>query len=515
MAKNWAIVIGINEYINLPSLQYAKRDAECMRDFFLNEAGFEEVFLFTEDSPKIPASPSPIPTQPTFGNLSRFLRAQFEKPLMETGDNLWFFFAGHGQRYRERDYLMPCDVDPEDPEYRTAIPLGYVTERLRRSGADNVILLLDACRSETDKGSRDGLGIGIEQQQGVITIFSCSPKEKAYEIESLQQGSFTYALLQGLRIQGEGNCATVERLYKYLCYRVPEINHRYQKPRQTPYAIAEPASKYHLILLARYASLKDIETLKIEAFKAETEGDFELARQLWIRVNVAAGGSDMDAIMAFPRIFQRQGQSPVFSRSSVVTNTVGVRASISPSSPLQQPEPEVEQPYQPNIDYTNLINLLAQGKWKEADQETLAVMLKAVGREQEGWLDVESIEKFPCTDLRTINQHWVQYSNGRFGFSVQRNIWQEVKQREPVFCEHVGWRVRKKVKRLFWSYDYEYYLRSYDDFIFSLDAPVGHLPSIGLIGHWWVRSTAMGDTYGVWLGLIHALALKLEKCNST
>ena len=99
MAKNWAIVIGINDYTNLQSLQFAKRDAECMRDFFLNEAGFDQVFLFTEDSPPIPAFRSAIPTQPTLGHLRRFLRSQFEQPLLEAGDNLWFFFAGHGQRH--------------------------------------------------------------------------------------------------------------------------------------------------------------------------------------------------------------------------------------------------------------------------------------------------------------------------------------------------------------------------------------------------------------------------------
>jgi uncharacterized caspase-like protein len=75
-----------------------------------------------------------------------------------------------------------------------------------------------------------------------ITICSCSPKEKSYEIEQIGQGAFTYALLESLRIQGEGNSATVERLYQRLRYRVTEINRIYNKPEQTPYAIAEPAS---------------------------------------------------------------------------------------------------------------------------------------------------------------------------------------------------------------------------------------------------------------------------------
>ncbi|GAX37787.1 hypothetical protein NIES3585_38320 [Nodularia sp. NIES-3585] len=124
MAKNWAIAIGINQYNNLQSLNYAKFDAEAMRDWFQNEAQFDQVFLFTEDSEAIPARP-PIPTQPTFGNLWRFLRVNFEEKLLEPVDNLWFFFAGHGQRAAGKDYLMLSDSDPGDLEH-TAIPANII-----------------------------------------------------------------------------------------------------------------------------------------------------------------------------------------------------------------------------------------------------------------------------------------------------------------------------------------------------------------------------------------------------
>lgn len=86
-----------------------------------------------------------------------------------------------------------------------------MTDRLRRSGADNVVMLIDACRSGS--GRRDSSGFGQEKQQGVITLFACSPWESSYEIDELQQGAFTHALLQGLQVKGEGKCATVERLY--------------------------------------------------------------------------------------------------------------------------------------------------------------------------------------------------------------------------------------------------------------------------------------------------------------
>lgn len=194
---------------------------------------------------------------------------------------------------------MPIDGDPGEVE-GTAIPISYITERLRRSGADNVVLLIDACRTE---GRRAGVGIGEEVQQGVITLFSCSPRESSYEVEVLQQGAFTHTLLQGLRLQGEGNCATVERLGQYLRVYVPELNRQHNKPRQTPYTTVEPAAKYHLILLPRQATLRDAETLKMDAYKAETERSFELAEQLWIRV-LAVSPADSDAIAGIRRLAQ-------------------------------------------------------------------------------------------------------------------------------------------------------------------------------------------------------------------
>ena len=132
-----------------------------------------------------------------------------------------------------------------------------------------MILFVDACRSKT--GRRNGLGIGQERQKGTIAFFSCRPEESSYEIDELQHGAFTYALLESLAIQGEGNCATVERLYQRLCYRVPAINQHYQKPAQHPYGRIEPPTKNCLILLPKQAQLADVLTLQNRAMAAELQ----------------------------------------------------------------------------------------------------------------------------------------------------------------------------------------------------------------------------------------------------
>jgi GUN4-like/TIR domain len=121
------------------------------------------------------------------------------------------------------------------------------------------------------------------------------------------------------------------------------------------------------------------------------------------------------------------------------------------------------------MDYKPLRDMLKAKQWKEADQETWRVMCAAMGRQEEGRLRVEDIRNFPCADLRTIDQLWVKYSDGQFGFSVQKQIWQECgsptdynKDWEK-FGDRVGWRMKRD-----WI--------SYSDVTFNTNSPRGHLP---------------------------------------
>ncbi len=152
------------------------------------------------------------------------------------------------------------------------------------------------------------------------------------------------------------------------------------------------------------------------------------------------------------------------------------------------------------VDYTKLRDLLAAGKWQEANRETKRVMLKAANQEKRSYLDSSDIDKFPCADLRTIDQLWVKYSHGRFGFSVQKEIYQSLggtREYNPEiwekFCDRVGRR---------WLYD--------DDT--SITAPAGHLPSPSMLWtpegmrEWsWIESE-------VWFGRLSNLFSRVETC---
>ncbi|MEP0777466.1 GUN4 domain-containing protein [Microcoleus sp. ZQ-A2] len=117
--------------------------------------------------------------------------------------------------------------------------------------------------------------------------------------------------------------------------------------------------------------------------------------------------------------------------------------------------------------YEKLERLLKARKWREADKETASIILKPL-LEEVGELLIhlyidKYIQTFPGEELRYINNLWFNYSQGRFGFSVQRRIWREVDEDYEAFGDYVGWRVEDD-----WIY--------YSDITYSQKAPPGHLP---------------------------------------
>jgi serine protease Do len=131
------------------------------------------------------------------------------------------------------------------------------------------------------------------------------------------------------------------------------------------------------------------------------------------------------------------------------------------------------------IDYTKLEQLLAAGKWKEADEETTQKILEVTGRQKNGWLETENIENFSCPDLQAMDRLWVKYSDGRFGFSVQKRIYQSLGGTQEydgkvmaAFGSAIGW---KKKGVAGWL--------DYDQLTFNTNAPKAHLPVVETYGY--------------------------------
>ena len=135
----------------------------------------------------------------------------------------------------------------------------------------------------------------------------------------------------------------------------------------------------------------------------------------------------------------------------------------------------LEQKRQTSL-FTQLETYLKNGQWRKADEETARLMLLIAKREDEGWLDEESINNFPCEELRTIDKLWVDNSGGKFGFSVQKKVWLDCGgvpgeydyDVYKKFADEVGWRRSGN-----WL--------SYDELTFSLEGSQhAYLPS-----PWW------------------------------
>ena len=78
------------------------------------------------------------------------------------------------------------------------------------------------------------------------------------------------------------------------------------------------------------------------------------------------------------------------------------------------------------VSYTKLANLLAKHRFRQADKETAEKILSVAKQELYGKLESADIKKFPCKDMRTINNLWLAHSGGKFGFTVQTKLYEEI-----------------------------------------------------------------------------------------
>ncbi|OYQ65707.1 hypothetical protein B9G53_06525 [Pseudanabaena sp. SR411] len=96
--------------------------------------------------------------------------------------------------------------------------------------------------------------------------------------------------------------------------------------------------------------------------------------------------------------------------------------------------------------YRKLDILLTEQKWRKADELTREIILKLANCNSRGYLNCWDIDHndFPRQDLRTIDLLWVNHSNGKFGFSVQRELYLDCCQGK---IDHYGYETWKQFAR--------------------------------------------------------------------
>ncbi len=118
------------------------------------------------------------------------------------------------------------------------------------------------------------------------------------------------------------------------------------------------------------------------------------------------------------------------------------------------------------LDYGEIQLLLLQEDYEEADRQTFAKMCEMAGptAAKRKWFYFSEVPQFPVVDLQTLDRLWEVYSEGKFGFTVQRSIWLGVNQVWEDLWPKIGWK-----QDLTWT-------RYPGAFTWDLTAPRGHLP---------------------------------------
>ena len=229
---DFALVIGVEKYQGLPDAQFARRDAEAMRDHLLALGYPQRNVVLLADS------------QATKTNLAKYLEAWLPDNVSERS-TVFFFYSGHGAPDAKsgRAYIVPVEGDPQYLEV-SAYPLEQLYRKLGALKARRVYVALDSCfsgaggRSVLPKGTRPlvtKVDTGALDPGGkVVAMTASSAEEISGTLAEQGHGAFTYYLLKGLNgAAAKGGAVTVRALFDYLKPKVEDAA-RQQNRDQTP-----------------------------------------------------------------------------------------------------------------------------------------------------------------------------------------------------------------------------------------------------------------------------------------
>jgi hypothetical protein len=236
----WAVVIGINQYKNLPSLKYAGNDA---REFYrymteVNGVPKDHIWLLLDEEATLDKLRSTLGTQ---------LRRQAGKD-----DTVIIFLAGHGATERDaaspdgdglEKYILPSNADPKDL-YASAMPMSEIARIFNRISSERLVFISDSCYSGAS-GGRTIPVLGtranvsgafldrLSQGKGRVILTASDANEVSVEKDELKHGVFTYYLLEALRGQGDldkDGVVTFDEVYRYVSMKVPQATGQDQHP---------------------------------------------------------------------------------------------------------------------------------------------------------------------------------------------------------------------------------------------------------------------------------------------
>ncbi len=208
-AKEIALIIGIDEYEELPSLNKALEDATGYSELFTDK-GFDVSFV----------------VNPTGTEMRLQLAAFYDS--IEDGDTVVFIYSGHGWSDGLQNYLVPADTPDLGSAASAAeltIPLrngiSGVLDQIAARGAGLSVAIIDACRNNpfSSPATRSTGGVNgglapIEPPSGSFIVYSAAANQTALdslgEADDFQYSVFTRFFLPNLRDYGDLRTAIVE-----------------------------------------------------------------------------------------------------------------------------------------------------------------------------------------------------------------------------------------------------------------------------------------------------------------
>lgn len=200
-ANRIALVIGNDDYLYVNPLVNAKNDAKSVADS-LTKVGYK-VNLSINLNEK---------------SFKQALR-QF-KSSIQPGDEVLFYFAGHGVQISGTNYLLPVDIkgDNEDKVKDEAIQLQRVLDDIEGRDAKLTLAVIDACRDNPFKSNGRSIGgrglVPTTPATGQMIIFSAGNGQRA--LDSLgpndrdPNGLFTRIFIKEIQTPG----VPVDRILK-------------------------------------------------------------------------------------------------------------------------------------------------------------------------------------------------------------------------------------------------------------------------------------------------------------
>lgn len=165
-----------------------------------------------------------------------------------------------------------------------------------------------------------------------------------------------------------------------------------------------------------------------------------------------------------------------FFRKPTTTSTATTASLSHTTFAISSTTPTATPSANQTVSFDALQQHLSSKNFREADEETRRLLLVLAGEaaQKRGYVFFSEVQFIQKSDLKAIDQLWKQYSDNKFGYSVQKKIWEKMDRDFTKFFIKVRW-----MKKLEFSEVEQYNYRSFPtEFIWEMDenTPEGHLP---------------------------------------